>query len=232
MADIFGNLSKVERIEKAVQACAEDDQLTIRKAAKIYNVSHTTISRRLTKNTQSWSVAHRFQQLLTPVEERTLVKWVKQYYKWGLPLNLKQLRQFALEILRRKPLNPTGSAPFISQDWHRKLLKRNPEIRHVVARGLDRARASAVLKTETFTEYFELYSSIQREYGITPQDTYNMDEKGFAMGIMQQSHVFVPANKKEAFIRQDGNREWVSIIETISAAGESLPSYLIFKAIY
>jgi DeoR/GlpR family transcriptional regulator of sugar metabolism len=53
MADIFGNLSKVERIEKAVQACAEDDQLTIRKAAKIYNVSHTTISRRLTKNTQS-----------------------------------------------------------------------------------------------------------------------------------------------------------------------------------
>jgi helix-turn-helix, Psq domain len=75
MADIFANLSKVERIEKAVQACAEDDQLTIRRASKIYNVAHTTISRRLAKTTQSWSVAHRSQQLLTPVEERTIVKW-------------------------------------------------------------------------------------------------------------------------------------------------------------
>jgi DDE superfamily endonuclease len=59
-----------------------------------------------------------------------------------------------------------------------------------------------------------------------------MDEKGFAMGIMQQSHVFVPAGEKEAFLRQDGSREWVSVIETISATGESLPSYLIFKAVY
>jgi DDE superfamily endonuclease len=42
----------------------------------------------------------------------------------------------------------------------------------------------------------------------------------------------VPASEKEAFIRQDGSREWVSIIETISATGESLLSYIIFKATY
>jgi hypothetical protein len=85
MADVFTNLSKVERIEKAVKACAEDDRLTIWKAAKIYKVAHTMISRRLQKTTQAYNVAHRFQQLLTPVEERTLVKWVIQYYKWGAP---------------------------------------------------------------------------------------------------------------------------------------------------
>jgi hypothetical protein len=89
-----------------------------------------------------------------------------------------------------------------------------------------------VLKTETFTEYFALYDSIRQEYGITAQDTYNIDEKGFIMGIMQQSHVFVPASEKEAFLRQDGSQEWVSVIETISTAGESLPSYLIFKVVY
>jgi helix-turn-helix, Psq domain len=75
MADIFANLSKEKRIEKAVKACAEDDELTIRKAAKIYNVAHIIISRRLQKTTQSHSMAHQFQQLLTPVEERTLIKW-------------------------------------------------------------------------------------------------------------------------------------------------------------
>jgi helix-turn-helix, Psq domain len=76
MADIFAHLSKAERIEKAVKACAEDDELTIRKAAKIYKVAHTTITQRLQKTTQANNVAYRFQQLLTPVEERTLVKWI------------------------------------------------------------------------------------------------------------------------------------------------------------
>jgi hypothetical protein len=56
-------------------------------------------------------------------------------------------------------------------------------------------------------EYFALYNSIQQEYGITAQDTYNMDEKGFAIGIIQQSHVFMPVGEKEAFLQQDGSRE-------------------------
>jgi hypothetical protein len=57
-----------------------------------------------------------------------------------------------------------------------------------------------VLKTETFTEYFTLYDLIRQEYGITAQDTYNMNEKGFIISIMQQSHVFMPASEKEAFL--------------------------------
>jgi helix-turn-helix, Psq domain len=76
MANIFANLSKAERIKKAVKACAKDDELTIRKAAKIYKVAYITIARRLQKTTQAYGVAHRFQQLLTPMEERTLIKWV------------------------------------------------------------------------------------------------------------------------------------------------------------
>jgi hypothetical protein len=44
MADAFTNLSKAERIEKAVKACVKDDGLTIQKAAKIYKVAHTMIS--------------------------------------------------------------------------------------------------------------------------------------------------------------------------------------------
>jgi hypothetical protein len=59
-----------------------------------------------------------------------------------------------------------------------------------------------------------------------------MDEKGFAMGVMQRSHVFMPTSEKEAFTRQDGSREWVSVIKTISATGQTLLSYIIFKATY
>jgi hypothetical protein len=93
-------------------------------------------------------------------------------------------------------------------------------------------RASATLNIGTISEYFELYNSLQQKYNIAPQDTYNMDEKGFAMGVVQRSHVVIPISERDAFLRQDGNREWVSMIETISAAGKSLSSYIIFKATY
>jgi hypothetical protein len=59
-----------------------------------------------------------------------------------------------------------------------------------------------------------------------------MDEKGFSIDATQKSNVFVPVVEKQAFLHQDGNREWVSVIETISAAGKSLSSYIIFKEVY
>ncbi len=59
-----------------------------------------------------------------------------------------------------------------------------------------------------------------------------MDEKGFSMGAIQRANVVISVTERDAFLRQDGNREWVSIIEIISASGESLSSYIIFKATY
>jgi hypothetical protein len=44
MADYFANLSKPERIEKAVYACTKYNRLIVRKAVKIYNVIPSTIT--------------------------------------------------------------------------------------------------------------------------------------------------------------------------------------------
>ncbi len=115
MADAFANLSKQERIEKAVAACAqENNKLSTFKTGKIFNIAPSTISRRLNKQTKPKKHVDEAQQLLSPVEERTLVRWVIQYYKWGLPLALKQIRQFALEILIRKNPQPYGKSSSLS----------------------------------------------------------------------------------------------------------------------
>ena len=184
MADAFANLSKQERIEKAVCACQRDTKMTARRAAKIYNCAPSTISRRLQGVTKSKRLSGAEQQLLTPLEEQIIVKWVIQYYQWGLPLGLKQIRQFATAILLRKCPQPQGSDPPLGQCWHRRLLNRNPQIKRVVARGLDRIRASATLKVETLNEYFELYNSLRQKYKIEAEDTYNIDEKGFCMSAI------------------------------------------------
>jgi DDE superfamily endonuclease/helix-turn-helix, Psq domain len=234
MADISVNMSKAERVEAAVRDCRQENGLTARKAAKIYRIAPSTITRRLKQLTSSRGSHSQRQQLLTPVEERTIIKWAIQYYKWGLPLGLKHLRQFATEILLRKQPQQRrqSSPPSLGLNWHKKLLFRNPEIKRVVARGLDRSRASTMLKKEIFEEYFELYNSLRQKYNILDQDLYNMDEKGFLMGAIQRSHVVIPVHEREAFLRQDGSREWISVVETISANGEYLPSWIIFKAVY
>jgi Tc5 transposase DNA-binding domain/helix-turn-helix, Psq domain len=140
MAEEFANLSKQERVEKAVAECLRDSSLSARKAGQIYNIACTTITRRLYEQSRPKKLIDQSKQLLTPVEERTLVRWVIQYYKWGLPLAFKQIRQFALEILARKN---HGIRPSLSDRWQRKLLQRHPEIKRVSVRGLDRVRASA-----------------------------------------------------------------------------------------
>ena len=40
-------------------------------------------------------------------------------------------------------------------------------------------------------EWFELYMTTRAKYGVADEDIYNMDEKGFAMGIADSSKVIV-----------------------------------------
>jgi hypothetical protein len=114
MADAFANLSKSERIEKAAAACTADHRLTARQAEKIYQVTYTTITRRLKQLTKSKKLSNQWQQLLTSVEECTLVKWAVQYYKWKLLLSARHLRQFAVEIQLRKR-QPAGGLPPVGE---------------------------------------------------------------------------------------------------------------------
>ena len=58
-----------------------------------------------------------------------------------------------------------------------------------------------------------------------------MDEKGFMMGVAASAKVVIPKHEKQAFSAQSGNREWVSLIEAISATGRSLPLFVIFKGV-
>ena len=58
-----------------------------------------------------------------------------------------------------------------------------------------------------------------------------MDEKDFAMGVMGSLRVICSKHERaqKATITQCGNREWVSVLETVSAAGKALKPGLSLK---
>ncbi len=59
-----------------------------------------------------------------------------------------------------------------------------------------------------------------------------MDESGSAIGMEQRSKVILPIEEKEAFSKQDGNREWATLVECIRVIGGDIPPFLIVKGQY
>ncbi len=225
MADKYANLSTSERVDAAVKLLVENPELSIRKAATICNVHSSSISRRQRGLTRSKEQANKEQQLLTPAEEAILIKYTLKYNDWGLPLQFKHLRQFTLEILYRK-----GSRMTLGYHWHRALLRRNPQLRIALSQPIDRHRVSAT-KESIAKQWFTLFHRIRTEHSIMDEDIYNMDEKGFMMGITQRTHVLISIQQKQAFVRQDGNREWISVIECVRGGNDSeaIAPFIILK---
>ena len=227
MAERIASLTRADRIELAVADCSKQDGISARKAAKIYNVAPSTITRRMNHSVQPATSVHQSRQRLSPTEEQMLVRKAIQHYDSGLPLGIRHLHEFAKEILSTKD----AEVPEIGQNWHRKLLARNPSIKRVLSRPpSNRARAARVMRKATLDEFYELYKDMRKTHGVAFPDIYNMDEKGFVMGMNQHSRLLTPIQKKHANLNKDGGHE-ASVLECICADGEALPAWMIFQGV-
>lgn len=57
-----------------------------------------------------------------------------------------------------------------------------------------------------------------------------MDEKGYIIGVIGRLKVIISKQEKKAFMTQDGNRQWVTLVECISmAANKLLRPSIMFK---
>ena len=71
------------------------------------------------------------------------------------------------------------------------------------------------------------------EHYITADDIYNVDEKGFLIGIALKMHrIMTRKAYEEGRCRQstqDGNREFITLIACVSALGKVIPPTLLYK---
>jgi hypothetical protein len=81
--------------------------------------------------------------------------------------------------------------------------------------------------------YFDLIHGKTEKYEILPENTYNMDEKGFMIGVTGRSkRIFSRATwekKKKTESIQDGSREWITVLACVGADGTVLPPGLIYQ---
>jgi hypothetical protein len=119
---------------------------------------------------------------LTSFEEESLVKWVLDLDRRGLPPRHSLVREMANYMLLQHGDQQVG------KNWVTKLIKRRPEIDSKFARKYNYERAKCE-DPKIIQEHFDRVQAAISEYGILPDDIFNFDETGFAMGLCATAKV-------------------------------------------
>ena len=78
-------------------------------------------------------------------------------------------------------------------------------------------------------QWFDDLEKVWAEFNIKPENAYNMDESGFAIGEKEPGRCIINANIRQQFQAKPGRQEWVSVVECICADGGVVPPLVIFK---
>lgn len=130
---------------------------------------------------------------------------------------------------RAKRLNTFESVwKGIRQLYYDRFINRSDGLKTRSTRSYDHQRAKQE-DPEIIGAWFKLVANMKTKYGIQDEDTYNFDESGFMMGVIGSQHVVTASERRgRPKLVQPGNREWVTVIQGICAAGWAIPPFIIY----
>lgn len=215
-------MDPIEAAINSLRSLSPGEQPNFSKTAKEFNVNRSTLSKRFRGVQGSRASKNAAQRILNNQQEKDLVNYVDTLCVRGLPPILQMIANFAKEI----------SSVKVKVRWAERFVKRHNI--DLVSRWLDgidtnRKRADSAFK---YSLCFELLRRKMKQYKIHPRNIYNMDEKGFLIGVLaRMKRVFSRRRYKEGGIKQfieDGNRECITSIACICADGTALSPTLIY----
>jgi hypothetical protein len=182
----------------------------------------TTIARRSKRQIQPREHYREQCGLLSKHQERELLKQINELTRKGLPPNHQNFRFFAQNICGTLP-GKNWPAQFV--DRHRDILDSD------FLTGFDIGRKKAD-NSWLIQKYFATVEEKWKKYDYAPGNVYNMDEKGFMIGMTQKTpRIFTKKWKDRGRLQglaQDSSRAWITLIACVCADGTSLPTALIY----
>ncbi|RFN50199.1 fot5 transposase [Fusarium flagelliforme] len=214
--------SKEARLHLALQALQDDPKLSIRRAAEIYEVNRNTLSNRKKGKKPRREIMSNLRKL-SKLEEETVLQYALNQDSQGFPCQLSIIEDIANRLLANR------NAPPVGKHWANNFINRQPELKSRYNRRYDYQRALCEDPT-TIRNWFKLVENTIAKYGIRSDDIWNFDETGFIMGMISTGKVVTSAERRgRPKSVQPGNREWVTVIEAVSAEGQSIPPFIIVK---
>jgi hypothetical protein len=213
------NMSSIEAAIAAIESLEPGEQFSYRQIAKQYCCSRIALAKRY----QGLSTS-RATQAIPPQQEQELLLYIKQLTRQGLPPTRAMIQNFASQIAQRE----------LGVHWVDRFVKRYPD--ELISKWTT-AMDNSCHKADSGSKY-SLYFNLLREkieqYHVEPRHTYNMDEKGFMLGVVGRSKkIFSRTLYKEGKRRstiQDGSREWITLLACICTDGSYLEPALIYQS--
>jgi hypothetical protein len=213
------------RIELAIQAYNNKEITSIREAARRFSIPFSSLRRRL-NGVQPRANSRANSLKLTAIEEESLQKWILSMDSRGSAPRPSMVREMADLLLAHRGTTPVLT---VGENWVTNFVKRHPDLSSRFSRRYNYERAKCE-DPKIIGEWFNLVQKTIVQFGIDPDDVYNFDETGFAMGITATAKVITRAEYYgRRSVLQPGNREWVTVVECINASGWALPPCVIFK---
>jgi hypothetical protein len=157
----------------AIDLAEPREQLSYHAAAEISNVGQETLRRRHQGLELTCTGAANNKQNLSPQQELELVRYINELTEQGLPPTRTMIQNFGSAV-----------APFpCSKHWVLRFLQQNSA--HLCSKWtirMDRDRVKADSE-HSYRHYFKLIHVKIQQYNIEARHIYNMDAKGFLIGV-------------------------------------------------
>jgi hypothetical protein len=172
------------RILLAIQAFKNQEISSIRELARRFDIPRTTLRDRLSGHTQR-STTRANCSKLTEIEEESLEKWILSMDLRGGAPRPSMVREMANLLLEKRGTTPVIS---VGENWVTKFVKRRPTLSSRFLKRYNYERAKCE-DPKIIGEWFNLVKKTILQFGIDPDDVYNFDETGFAMGLTATARV-------------------------------------------
>jgi hypothetical protein len=115
----------------------------------------------------------------------------------------------------------------VGKRWAHNFVTRHKELKMRFFRKYDYQRAKCEDPT-IIRDWFRLVANTIAKYGIRSDDIWNFDETGFLIGMIASGMVVTGTDRRgRPKSVQPGNREWITVIQAINAAGWAIQPFII-----
>ncbi|KAL6405619.1 hypothetical protein AUP68_11380 [Ilyonectria robusta] len=155
--------------------------------------------------------------------KRTVVKIAAHHHA-----NISLIKKY-ISLLRARKVLPSGnkgSQPPALIAAEERALHKTPKVKEVI-------RAGAELNIPRIKDWYQEFEAVMTAKAITRSNLWNFDETPLQIGWVNSSMKLFSTRikgKSRIVTFQPGNKDSLSAVDSISAAGQAIPSFLILTA--
>jgi len=209
----------------AIQA-VRDQHVSQRQACKTFCVPRCTLQSRVSGKVDIGAKAGR-RTVMPPESEEKLVDYAVNRAAMGIGFGRQQFLGYAAKFAQKHHLKFKSGIP--SLRWWRGMKKRHNRITLRQPEGTAAVRHQCMEKSKIL-KYFDTVKSVLKENELwdKPHLIWNMDETGLQLDH-RPGKVIATKGSRYLHARTSGNRETITIIAAINAAGGTMPPHVIVK---